>query len=49
MKFTENYSPVGHIEIWKEFPDGTNELHYEDKNVITSGMGANLSEMFDYP
>ena len=49
MKFTENYSPVGHIEIWKEFPDGTNELHYEDKNVITSGMGANLSEMFDSP
>ena len=49
MKFYENYSPVGHIEVWKHFPDGTRELHYEDKNVICSGMGANLSEMFDAP
>ena len=49
MKFTENYSPVGHLEVWKKFPDGTSELHYEDKNVICSGMGANLSEMFDAP
>ena len=49
MKFYENYNPVGHIEVWKHFPDGTRELHYEDKNVICSGMGANLSEMFDAP
>lgn len=49
MKFYENYSPVGHLEVWKEFPDGTSELHYGDKNVICSGMGANLSEMFDAP
>tara|TARA_R110000765_G_scaffold311742_2_gene404918 strand:- start:273 stop:857 length:585 start_codon:yes stop_codon:yes gene_type:complete len=49
MKFYENYSPVGHLEVWKQFPDGTSELHYEDKNVICSGMGANLSEMFDAP
>lgn len=49
MKFYENYSPIGHIEVWKEFADGTKELHYEDKNVICSGMGATLSEMFDAP
>ena len=49
MKFYENYSPVGHLEVWKKFPDGTSELHYEDKNVICSGMGANLAEMFDAP
>jgi len=47
MKFYENYNPVGHIEVWKHFPDGNKELHFADDNVITSGMGATLAQMFD--
>ena len=49
MKFFEDLSPNGHLEIWKYFSDGTKELHWEDKNVICSGMGATLAEMFDAP
>ena len=49
MKFFENVSPNGHLEIWKYFTNGEKELHWEDKNVICSGMGATLAEMFDAP
>ena len=47
MNFSDNINPEGHLEIWKHFPDGRKELHWEDKNVICSGMGATLAEMFD--
>tara|TARA_R110002050_G_scaffold129715_1_gene251208 strand:+ start:173 stop:799 length:627 start_codon:yes stop_codon:yes gene_type:complete len=48
MKFSElNKDINGHLEIWKHFSDGSKELHWEDKNVICSGMGATLAEMFD--
>lgn len=36
----------GNLEVWKVFPDGTKELHWEDHNVITSGMGVGLSHFF---
>lgn len=49
MLFSENIKPHGHLEVWKQYPDGSKELHYKDDNVITSGMGATLSEMFDAP
>ena len=49
MKFFEDVSPNGHLEVWKYFSDGSKELHWEDKNVICSGMGATLAEMFDAP
>tara|TARA_R110000851_G_scaffold288356_1_gene442406 strand:+ start:294 stop:887 length:594 start_codon:yes stop_codon:yes gene_type:complete len=47
MQFTEKSNPHGHLEIWKHYPDGTKELHFKDNNVICSGMGATLAEMFD--
>ena len=47
MDFFDKSNPQGHLEIWKHYPDGSKELHYEDKNVICSGMGATLSQMFD--
>tara|TARA_R110000824_G_scaffold42620_1_gene125319 strand:- start:421 stop:1026 length:606 start_codon:yes stop_codon:yes gene_type:complete len=48
MKFSEiNKDINGHLEIWKHFSDGSKELHWEDQNVICSGMGATLAEMFD--
>jgi len=50
MKFSELNTDInGHLEIWKYFPDGSKELHWQDQNVITSGMGATLAEMFDAP
>mgnify|MGYP003117116116 CR=1 FL=1 len=50
MKFSDITTDInGHLEIWKHFPDGSKELHWEDKNVICSGMGATLAEMFDAP
>ena len=37
----------GHLEIWKVFPDGSEELHYSDDNVITRGMGYTLAHLFN--
>ena len=47
MQFLEKSTPHGHLEIWKHYPDGRRELHFKDDNVICSGMGATLAEMFD--
>tara|TARA_R110000822_G_scaffold72411_1_gene173959 strand:- start:2843 stop:3433 length:591 start_codon:yes stop_codon:yes gene_type:complete len=47
MQFLEKSEPHGHLEIWKHYPDGSKELHFKDNNVICSGMGATLAEMFD--
>jgi len=47
MQFLEKSTPHGHLEVWKHYPDGSKELHYKDDNVICSGMGATLAEMFD--
>jgi hypothetical protein len=49
MLFNEKTSPKGHLEIWKQYADGTKELHYSDDNVICSGMGWTLSEFFTAP
>ena len=40
------FNPVGNLEIWKVHKDGTREIHWEDHNVITSGMGVGLSYLF---
>ena len=47
MQFLEKSEPHGHLEVWKHYPDGKQELHFKDDNVICSGMGATLAEMFD--
>tara|TARA_R110000751_G_scaffold58587_1_gene123522 strand:- start:595 stop:1197 length:603 start_codon:yes stop_codon:yes gene_type:complete len=47
MQLTDKSNPHGHLEIWKHYPDGSKELHFKDDNVICSGMGATLAEMFD--
>jgi len=40
------FNPVGNLEIWKVYKDGTREIHWGDHNVITSGMGVGLSYLF---
>jgi len=40
------YTPKGHLEVWKFYRDGRQELHFSDRNTITSGMGVGLAAMF---
>ena len=40
------FNPVGSIEVWKLYKDGSKELHWSDHNIITSGMGVGLSYLF---
>lgn len=46
MRFSDLNSIKGHLEVYKVFKDGTEELHYSEKNVITSGMGVTLAHAF---
>jgi len=39
-------SPVGHLQIFKRYEDGVEELYFDDHNVITSGMGVGFSHLF---
>jgi len=39
-------NPVGYLEVWKKYADGTEELHFSDNNIIVSGMGVGLSLLF---
>jgi len=39
-------NPTGHLEVWKIYKDGTEELHFSEHNVITSGMGVGLAFLF---
>lgn len=49
METILNYTssePRGHLEILKIFPDGREEVHFSEQNVITSGMGHTLLKAF---
>ena len=46
MRFTDANSIKGHLEVYKVYSNGTEELHYSEDNVITSGMGVNLAHAF---
>lgn len=41
-----SYGAKGHLEVVKIYPDGTEEVHFSDENVITSGMGLTLLNAF---
>lgn len=42
----DNSAPRGHLEILKLYPDGREEVHFSEQNVITSGMGHTLLKAF---
>lgn len=42
----ESSEPRGHLEIIKIYPDGSEEVHFSEQNVITSGMGYTLLKAF---
>ena len=39
-------NPIGFLEVWKRYGDGSEELYFSDRNVITSGMGVGLALLF---
>ena len=46
-KFTEEVGITGHLTIIKKFTDGTEEVHFDDHNIIVSGMGQGLAYLFN--
>lgn len=42
----ENSDIRGHLEVLKIYPDGREEVHFSEDNVITSGMGYTLLKAF---
>jgi len=46
LNYTSDLKPSGHLEVIKIFPDGTEEVHFSDSNVICSGLGLTLLQAF---
>lgn len=46
MRNQDIYSPTGHLEIFKIYPTGEEEIVFSEKNTITSGMGIGLARVF---
>lgn len=44
MQFFDKTKPHGHLQISKRFPDGSEELVFDDHNVITSGLGQSIAQ-----
>tara|TARA_R110002020_G_scaffold428_2_gene2147 strand:+ start:2980 stop:3570 length:591 start_codon:yes stop_codon:yes gene_type:complete len=45
-KNKDNIKATGFLEITKLYPDGTEEVVFDERNVITSGMAVGLSHLF---
>ena len=46
MKNNENLNVSGHLEIYKVYDDGNEELVFDEANTITSGMGVGLGLLY---
>ena len=44
--FIDDLGIKGHLEIVKSYSDGVEETVFDDHNIIVSGMGLGLSQMF---
>lgn len=44
--FIENLEVEGHLQIAKVFSDGSEEIVFDDHNIIVSGMGVGLAYLF---
>jgi hypothetical protein len=42
----DKFKPRGFLEVIKVYEDGSEEVHFSENNVITSGMGVGLSHLF---
>ena len=45
-KTKDSIKATGFLEITKLYPDGTEEMVFDERNVITSGMAVGLSHLF---
>lgn len=45
MRFSESLDIQGHLQIYKVYEDNTQELVFDDHNLITSGMGFTIASM----
>lgn len=48
MRKEDKFNIKGHLDIIKVYPDGKEEVHWSDHNVIVSGMGVGLAYMFSH-
>jgi len=46
MSNKQYMEPTGHLQIFKVYEDGKEELYFDDANIITSGMGVGFSHLF---
>jgi hypothetical protein len=46
MNFIEDLKITGHLQIAKSYPDGLEEIVFDDHNIIVSGMGLGLAQLF---
>jgi len=46
MKNNKSLNPVGHLQIFKLYENGDEELVFDENNVITSGMGVGFAHLF---
>lgn len=46
FNFIEDLKITGHLQIAKCYPDGLEEVVFDDHNIIVSGMGLGLAQMF---
>tara|TARA_A100001515_G_scaffold38101_1_gene29985 strand:- start:5268 stop:5846 length:579 start_codon:yes stop_codon:yes gene_type:complete len=42
----DKFQPKGHLEVIKIYDDGSEETHFTESNVITSGMGVGLAHLY---
>jgi len=46
MSNTTALTPTGHLQIFKLYENGEEEIVFDDHNIITSGMGVGFSHLF---
>ena len=46
MSNKQYMKPTGHLQIFKVYEDGEEELHFDQNNIITSGLGVGFSYLF---
>ena len=46
FNFVEELGVNGHLQISKRYPNGSEEIVFDDHNIIVSGMSVGLSFLF---
>ena len=46
MNNKQAMNPTGHLTIFKKYEDGSEEIYFDENNVVTSGMAVGFSHLF---